>query len=397
MQAFRITWRDADGDEITIASDDDIIIAQTSLNGTADAPLRLRIVVPPVFALKEPMVAAAAKPISGVASMATSSIPSLPSNCCTPSPCSRVSGCSSAGSSCRPSGCGAPAQAEGRPCWQRCKKFGGGHRGHDFGHGHGHGGRPFARFMSHLHQHANAHETATTKADDSESFFDSPRRSMQLSTPFLQGDDVVWLQGALNQLGFHLGPIDGVLGPRSMRALTEFQHSTGLQPDGVCGRKTFHMLQKLLKISDVPAVLVQHTAHAHPLEPIRVRRFGLGYTCDVCQASNAPGRHRCTEGCDWDACGACMDRQTNPQTSASNGPTPKKDVAPTADAEDLLRKESTRCTASTAASRADASNPWANELQYLAELGVEYDPTVLIQLLEACDGALPAVIASLYM
>ena len=28
--------------------------------------------------------------------------------------------------------------------------------------------------------------------------------------------------------------------------------------------------------------------------------------CDVCGVRNATGRYRCTLGCDWDACGVCM-------------------------------------------------------------------------------------------
>ena len=49
-----------------------------------------------------------------------------------------------------------------------------------------------------------------------------------------------------------------------------------------------------------------HPSHAaHPLQPVSRK----GYTCDVCHAGNGENRHRCTKGCDWDACGLCMARQ----------------------------------------------------------------------------------------
>jgi hypothetical protein len=45
--------------------------------------------------------------------------------------------------------------------------------------------------------------------------------------------------------------------------------------------------------------------HKHLLRPeARV----TGWTCDVCRSSSTI-RYRCSTGCDWDACGACMDRE----------------------------------------------------------------------------------------
>jgi hypothetical protein len=45
-------------------------------------------------------------------------------------------------------------------------------------------------------------------------------------------------QGALNELGYWGGPIDGNWGPECRLALTQFQKKAGLQADGVWGPKT---------------------------------------------------------------------------------------------------------------------------------------------------------------
>ncbi len=60
-------------------------------------------------------------------------------------------------------------------------------------------------------------------------------------------------------------------------------------------------------------------AHSHRVGPVRMRwhyagmaPFSTAFTCDVCGQSWSNvyhallGRHRCIEGCDFDACGDCM-------------------------------------------------------------------------------------------
>jgi len=46
------------------------------------------------------------------------------------------------------------------------------------------------------------------------------------------------IQRALKNAGYYTGPIDGKLGPKSRKAIKEFQSDNGLKVDGVAGKKT---------------------------------------------------------------------------------------------------------------------------------------------------------------
>jgi N-acetylmuramoyl-L-alanine amidase len=61
----------------------------------------------------------------------------------------------------------------------------------------------------------------------------------------LRGDDVADLQARLNALGFDAGREDGILGPATARALTDFQRNAGLGFDGICGATTVAALARL--------------------------------------------------------------------------------------------------------------------------------------------------------
>ena len=47
-----------------------------------------------------------------------------------------------------------------------------------------------------------------------------------------------------------------------------------------------------------------HPNHTHPLIPKNVTAT---YYCDLCGTIGAPGRHNCSKGCNWDACGECLE------------------------------------------------------------------------------------------
>jgi N-acetylmuramoyl-L-alanine amidase len=93
-------------------------------------------------------------------------------------------------------------------------------------------------------------------------------RPLMLRSPNLRGDDVGELQRRLSRLGFDAGRIDGIFGPDTHRALSEFQRNCGLTADGVCGVETARLLERLSRQSgDGPGV-----ATVRELEALRVAR-----------------------------------------------------------------------------------------------------------------------------
>lgn len=62
------------------------------------------------------------------------------------------------------------------------------------------------------------------------------------------GDDVLALQRRLNELGFDVGRVDGVFGPRTGDAVRELQRNVGITADGTCGPSTFKALDRLAPI-----------------------------------------------------------------------------------------------------------------------------------------------------
>ena len=56
------------------------------------------------------------------------------------------------------------------------------------------------------------------------------------------------IQRALQAAGFYSGAIDGKIGPKTKRAITEFQKAKGLKVDGKVGPKTWAELEKYLTI-----------------------------------------------------------------------------------------------------------------------------------------------------
>ena len=61
------------------------------------------------------------------------------------------------------------------------------------------------------------------------------------------GDDVAQLQQRLLDMGFTPGRVDGIFGPVTAQALSEFQRNMGLQPDGTLGPTTFTVLARLAR------------------------------------------------------------------------------------------------------------------------------------------------------
>lgn len=55
------------------------------------------------------------------------------------------------------------------------------------------------------------------------------------------------IQAALKAAGFYTGSVDGKIGPKTKRAIVEFQKAMGLKADGKVGPKTWVELEKYLK------------------------------------------------------------------------------------------------------------------------------------------------------
>lgn len=67
-------------------------------------------------------------------------------------------------------------------------------------------------------------------------------RLLHLKSPNFRGDDVAELQTRLNRLGFNCGRVDGIYGPATARALSEFQTNAGMEINGVCSPETADVL-----------------------------------------------------------------------------------------------------------------------------------------------------------
>ena len=60
-------------------------------------------------------------------------------------------------------------------------------------------------------------------------------RILFMRRPMIRGEDVAELQARLNSLGFDSGKVDGIFGPDTERAVTEFQSNRHLAEDGKVG------------------------------------------------------------------------------------------------------------------------------------------------------------------
>lgn len=62
------------------------------------------------------------------------------------------------------------------------------------------------------------------------------------------------VQQALKNAGLYDGEIDGKIGPKSKKAIEEFQAKNNLKADGKVGHKTWQMLKEYLNVNPAAAV-----------------------------------------------------------------------------------------------------------------------------------------------
>lgn len=85
-------------------------------------------------------------------------------------------------------------------------------------------------------------------------------RTLYLRSPAFRGDDVRELQRMLNALGFDAGKQDGIFGPRSARAVREYQRNVGAKVDGIVGLDTVRSLEGMRPILEGPSRAVVREA-----------------------------------------------------------------------------------------------------------------------------------------
>jgi hypothetical protein len=106
-------------------------------------------------------------------------------------------------------------------------------------------------------------------------------RLLYVRFPYLHGEDVRTLQGALNALGFACGKPDGIFGPYTERAVREFQANVGLPVDGIAGTDTVRAIERLRHVwqdkdPHAPAALAVAPARAVQV----LRRMSLALACE---------------------------------------------------------------------------------------------------------------------
>lgn len=70
-------------------------------------------------------------------------------------------------------------------------------------------------------------------------------RVLYLRLPYFHGHDVRLLQEAIGALGFSVGEVDGIFGPRTENAVREFQRNSGQPADGIAGTDTIRVIERL--------------------------------------------------------------------------------------------------------------------------------------------------------
>lgn len=72
----------------------------------------------------------------------------------------------------------------------------------------------------------------------------TPTSSRRVLRKGMTGEDVKLIQTILNKEGFRAGTVDGIFGNNTLKALKQFQADKCLVVDGVCGPKTWAMLER---------------------------------------------------------------------------------------------------------------------------------------------------------
>jgi peptidoglycan hydrolase-like protein with peptidoglycan-binding domain len=75
-----------------------------------------------------------------------------------------------------------------------------------------------------------------------------------LNAANLSKDDIRWAQVELRTMGFYKGSLDGVVGPETKRALSEFQKNNGLKPTATLDQRTANALTGNTRVGEGSSV-----------------------------------------------------------------------------------------------------------------------------------------------
>ena len=118
-------------------------------------------------------------------------------------------------------------------------------------------------------------------------------RLLYYRDPMMRGDDVAELQRRLGQLGFDPHWVDGILGPRTHKAIQQFQQNVGLGDDGVVGRATVDALDRLARGTAGQVTIAEVREHErlrHQPNRVEGRRIVVGDTGDLPVIAHAVAR-----------------------------------------------------------------------------------------------------------
>jgi N-acetylmuramoyl-L-alanine amidase len=118
------------------------------------------------------------------------------------------------------------------------------------------------------------------------------QRLLYYRSRMLRGDDVAALQRTLGSLGFDAGRVDGIFGPQTHNALTDFQRNAGLTVDGICGPSTLETLARVsTKAEDEVVAGVRERERLRGTPPTLLgRRVVVGETGGLAALADATRR-----------------------------------------------------------------------------------------------------------
>ena len=104
-------------------------------------------------------------------------------------------------------------------------------------------------------------------------------RLLFLRTPNLRGDDIAELQTLLNRLGFNCGRVDGIFGPLTVDAISDFQTNIGVDANGICTPELVQHIRRMsTQTGEGPGVaLVRESIDLAEHNDARAARIVVGF------------------------------------------------------------------------------------------------------------------------